>query len=276
MFKRLLSVLLVCFLVFAMATGCGRSASGADSDEPEISASGKADPDEKAPGKDTKIKDDDTGSMIDEKSEDTGSINAKESEAEIKPAKERDTGEDEGSTEEQESPELELEFEAEAEAEGEADVGSEDSSFNSSPAAGGFTVTIVAPEGWKKLQVPYELILLYYEKNVNQSVPPAFSVFLPYGETHSTTEEEAQYFAEQVKAAYPDNSQIGQIMQTTIDGLDAHRVDVVYPLFGDMKKEIEVFFIKNGQMIVAAGGCSVDDDESIREIEAMLKSLRIR
>jgi len=29
-------------------------------------------------------------------------------------------------------------------------------------------------------------------------------------------------------------------------------------------------------MVVAAGGCSVDDEESIREIEAMFKSLRIK
>jgi len=128
MAKKLLSVFLVFILAVTMVTGCGRKASSEDNDEPEKSASGIVDLDEKAHGKDT--------------------------------------------------------------------------------------------------------------GKVNQSVPPAFAVFLPSVATHGTTEEEAKYFAEQVKAAYPDNSQIGEIKQTTIDGLSAHRVDVVYPMYGDMKKEI--------------------------------------
>lgn len=123
--------------------------------------------------------------------------------------------------------------------------------------------------------------MLYYYKEVKRLEAVRNFVIYKYDpgstfKTFANAKEAAEYYVDTFRKHYEDRGEVSEIKQVSIDGLDAFRIDIVMEGTEYLEKQIIVIFMKDETLFEANGICLADDQEGIEEIEAMLKSLRIR
>ena len=150
----------------------------------------------------------------------------------------------------------------------------DDYSDDTSSTSLDFTVTIDPPEGWTKETHSGNALLNYQKVDEETFDVCLFTVYKSYAYASDDPLEIARENVASIKEYY-ENAEIGEVKSVTIDGLPAARFDLLLPIAGFEQIQVYVYFVKDGNVIMAQGAYMSDDDQGAEDIEAILDSLRI-
>lgn len=150
----------------------------------------------------------------------------------------------------------------------------DDYSDDTSSTSLDFTVTIDPPEGWTKETHSGNALLNYQKVDEETFDVCLFTVYKSYAYASDDPLEIARENVASIKEYY-ENAEIGEVKSVTIDGLPAARFDLLLPIAGFEQIQVNVYFVKDGNVIMAQGAYMSDDEQGAEDIEAILDSLRI-